>query len=141
MKQHSRCVPLCTGVAVVLLGVSVRGIAGETRWPFLRHYDQAHLARIALPIGGIGTGTVSLGGRGNLRDWEIVNRPAKGFTPGPGFFVISVAPSGGRRLTRLLQGPVEYADYEGPFGARTSASPGSPGSDHAASMPGIRSLR
>ncbi|SVD42236.1 uncharacterized protein METZ01_LOCUS395090, partial [marine metagenome] len=45
-------------------------------WPVLKTYDRDHLARIALPLGGIGTGTVSLGGRGDLRDWEIVNRPA-----------------------------------------------------------------
>jgi len=41
-----------------------------------------------LPIGGIGTGTISLGGRGNLRDWEIVNRPAKGFCPKNLFFAL-----------------------------------------------------
>ena len=51
------------------------------QWPFLKSYDSNHLRKIALPLGGIGTGTVSLGGRGNLRDWEIMNRPAKGFTP------------------------------------------------------------
>src|SRR4029453_18717021 len=38
------------------------------------------LSEIAFPLGGIGTGTVSLGGRGQLRDWEIFNRPAKGRT-------------------------------------------------------------
>ena len=32
-------------------------------WPVLKHYDSAHLRQIALPLGGIGTGTVSLGGR------------------------------------------------------------------------------
>src|SRR5690242_12653146 len=32
---------------------------------------------VAFPLGGIGTGTISLGGRGELRDWEIFNRPAK----------------------------------------------------------------
>lgn len=49
-------------------------------WPVLRHYDQAHLRQIALPLGGIGTGTVSLGGRGELRDWEIMNVPAKKYS-------------------------------------------------------------
>jgi non-lysosomal glucosylceramidase len=53
----------------------------SSTWPILTRYDQDHLARIALPLGGIGSGTVALGGRGDLRDWEIVNRPAKGFTP------------------------------------------------------------
>ena len=50
-------------------------------WPVLKRYDQDHIVRIALPLGGIGTGTVSLGGRGDLRDWEIMNRTAKGFVP------------------------------------------------------------
>ena len=54
-----------------------------TDWPVLKTYDSDHLNRIALPLGGIGTGTVSLGGRGDLRDWEIVNRPAKGFRARP----------------------------------------------------------
>ena len=99
---------------------------GENQWPFLKHYDQQHLARIALPIGGIGTGTVSLGGRGDLRDWEIMNRSAKGFTPGPPFFAIRVGMPGGRSITRALQGPVEYSDYEGAGGARGSVSPGLP---------------
>ncbi|MCX6625093.1 MAG: hypothetical protein NTY38_29345, partial [Acidobacteria bacterium] len=39
--------------------------------------DEA-LREIAFPLGGIGTGMVSLGGYGNLRDWEIFNRPNKG---------------------------------------------------------------
>ncbi len=49
-------------------------------WPVLKTYDADHLYRIALPVGGIGTGTVSLGGRGELRDWEIMNVPAKNYS-------------------------------------------------------------
>ena len=63
-------------------------------WPVLTTYDQDHLARIALPLGGIGTGTVSLGGRGDLRDWELVNRPAKGFVPQYTFFALNVKSAG-----------------------------------------------
>ena len=33
------------------------------QWPVLKKYDKEHLYQIALPLGGIGTGTVSLGGR------------------------------------------------------------------------------
>lgn len=50
----------------------------NSEWPVLQRYDRAHLRRIGLPLGDIGTGTVSLGGAGDLRDSEIVNRPAKG---------------------------------------------------------------
>ena len=48
----------------------------EKDYPVLKHYDKDHLLNIALPLGGIGTGTVSLGGRGELRDWEIMNKMA-----------------------------------------------------------------
>ena len=43
-----------------------------------RTFAGGSLGEIAFPLGGIGTGTVSLGGRGDLRDWEIFNRPNKG---------------------------------------------------------------
>lgn len=39
-------------------------MSSNPHWPVLKHYDQNHLARIAMPLGGIGTGTISLGGRG-----------------------------------------------------------------------------
>jgi hypothetical protein len=39
-----------------------------SEWPVMMHYDSEHLQQIALPLGGIGTGTVSRGGRGELRD-------------------------------------------------------------------------
>lgn len=90
-------------------------------WPVLRTYDSEHTYRIAMPLGGIGTGTVSLGGRGQLQDWEIMNRPAKGYNPGSGrnnsaFFVIHTD-IGGKSDTRLLEGPVPFYLYEGASGA------------------------
>ena len=47
---------------------------------FPRNFTGRNLKMIAFPLGGIGTGTISLGGRGQLRDWEIFNRPDKGNT-------------------------------------------------------------
>ncbi len=90
-------------------------------WPVLKTYDEQHLARIALPLGGIGTGTVSLGGRGDLRDWEIMNRPAKGFTPmrgstGP-FFAIFVKDAKGQTQARGLEGPIDFSLYEDASGS------------------------
>ncbi len=82
-------------------------------WPVLTSYDADHLRRIALPLGGIGTGTVSLGGRGDLHDWEIVNRPAKGFTPDRCFFALYAKPAGGEPVARALEGQIDEADYEG----------------------------
>ena len=90
-------------------------------WPVLTSYDQDHLARIAMPIGGIGTGTVSLGGRGDLRDWEIMNSPAKGYTPmrgrmGP-FFALYARTADGKQVTRALEGPLDISAYEGSHGS------------------------
>ena len=53
----------------------------EPDWPYVKAYTGEDLRRIALPLGGIGTGTISIGGRGDLRDWEMMNTPAKGYTP------------------------------------------------------------
>ncbi len=85
-------------------------------WPVLTEYDQRHLDRIALPLGGIGTGTVSLGGRGDLRDWELVNRPAKGFKPHNAFFALWMQLAGAEPVTRAVEGRISPHDYEGAFG-------------------------
>jgi len=90
-------------------------------WPILKLYDQDHIGRIALPLGGIGTGTVSLGGRGDLRDWEIMNRAAKGFVPlrgsvGP-FFALFAKTSDGQTVTRAIEGPIELSGYEESHGS------------------------
>ncbi len=99
----------------------------SSSWPVLKRYDGARLARVAMPLGGIGTGTVSLGGRGDLRDWEIVNRPAKGFTPltpgmgtqgtGP-FFALYVNPQSGPAVARAAGGPISDIDVEGAWGSK-----------------------
>ncbi|MBN1640865.1 MAG: hypothetical protein JXA09_06495 [Anaerolineae bacterium] len=98
-------------------------VATNVRWPIVREYDQEHLGRIALPLGGIGTGTVSLGGRGDLRDWEVVNRAAKGFIPALGsqggpFFALYAQPEGEPAVVRLLEGPLPLEAYEGSHGSR-----------------------
>jgi uncharacterized protein (DUF608 family) len=84
-----------------------------TSWPVLRSYEGAQLDRIILPIGGIGTGTIGLGGRGDLRQFEIGNRPAGGFRPGIAFLAMRVAADGEEPRLRLLEGPLADAEYEG----------------------------
>jgi non-lysosomal glucosylceramidase len=95
--------------------------ARSSDWPVLKSYDQEHIYKIAMPVGGIGTGTVSLGGRGNLQDWEIMSRPAKGYNPGSGrensaFFTL-YSEIGGKKDLRLLEGPLPFYQYEGNSGA------------------------
>jgi uncharacterized protein (DUF608 family) len=56
----------------------------------------------AFLLGGIGTGNISVGARGELRDWEIFNRSAKGQNMPYGFFCIAVK-QGGKVDTRILE--------------------------------------
>ncbi len=113
------------GIIFFLLMVGIRqlkaqSLSKEDKITYLKHYDKDHLLRIALPLGGIGTGTVSLGGRGELKDWEIMNVPAKGYstvTDGNDapFFAIHIE-EGKNKYTKALLGPLydsEYEHYEG----------------------------
>ena len=98
----------------------VARLLADADWPSLKHYDAAHLARIALPIGGIGTGTVSLGGRGDLRDFELMNRPAKGFVPTAAaapFFAVRLREAGRPPVARVLEGPLPADELEGSHGS------------------------
>ncbi|MDR3249259.1 MAG: hypothetical protein LBT39_10795, partial [Treponema sp.] len=52
-----------------------------------RVYSNDHVFA-AFPLGGIGTGTISLGSRGDLRDFEIFNHPDKGCKLPFSFFAI-----------------------------------------------------
>ena len=66
-------------LSVLLAAAGQAGVWRPSDWPVLRTYDGDHLHRIALPLGGIGTGTISLGGRGEIRDhYQIMNEPASG---------------------------------------------------------------
>jgi len=62
--------------------------------------------QVAFPLGGIGTGNVSLGARGDLRDWEIWHEPRKGLTLPFTHFALWAQADGGRSITRVLEGPI-----------------------------------
>ncbi|MCL6444514.1 MAG: hypothetical protein K6T83_13860 [Alicyclobacillus sp.] len=57
----------------------------------------------AFLLGGIGTGNVSLGARGELRDWEIWNVPAKGQRLPNTFFCIWARREGGEPVCKVLE--------------------------------------
>ncbi|MDT0443494.1 GH116 family glycosyl-hydrolase [Streptomyces johnsoniae] len=93
-------------------------------WPVVRRYRGRDLAHIAMPVGGVGTGCISLGGRGQLRDWELFNRPAKGFTPDT-FFALHVSDSapgtpGTPGTTRVLEAALLAEEYAGGHGSRSA---------------------
>jgi uncharacterized protein (DUF608 family) len=82
-------------------------------------FSGASLAQVAFPLGGIGTGTVSLGGRGNLQDWEIFNRPNKGGKLDHTFFALRAQPKGGKAVAKVLE-----REYLPPFANGHGFQPG-----------------
>ena len=100
--------------------VAVTTFAAAAEWPTARHFDGDHLLRVALPMGGIGCGSVSLSGRGDLVDWEIMNRANKGDTGRGGisrtFFAIRVKGPNGV-ATKMLAGPVMPVEMAGRHGS------------------------
>ncbi len=72
----------------------------------IREYDATATA-LAFPLGGIGTGNVSLGARGEWRDWEIFNLPAKGARLPLTFFALRCQQVGQEPAMRVLEGPVQ----------------------------------
>jgi non-lysosomal glucosylceramidase len=62
---------------------------------------------VAFPLGGIGTGSVSLTGGGRLIDWSIRNRPAIHHFNGYSHFAIKAEQDGRLLGARVLNGPYE----------------------------------
>lgn len=61
---------------------------------------------LAFPLGGVGTGNVSLGARGDLRHWEIFNAPARDQSIPNSFWVLRAQEHGKHPVARVLEGPI-----------------------------------
>src|ERR1700722_3977548 len=90
---------------------------------FPRVFTGRHLTAIAFPLGGVCAGSISLGGRGQLRDWEIFNRPDKGNTPSYAFPAIWAQAGRGAPVARVLEARIQ-PPYEGSSGLGTRNAPG-----------------
>ena len=66
-------------------------------------YTANALREIAFPLGGIGTGCVSLGGRGDLCNWEIFGKPDKGSHLDFSFFAIWAQARGKDPVAKVLE--------------------------------------
>ena len=103
---------------------AVREPAGRISYP--RRFTGRQLRMIAFPLGGIGTGTISLGGRGQLRDWEIFNRPDKGNTPTYCFFAIWAQSGAAAPVARVLESRIQPPYETTPRGLGLVNAPGLP---------------
>ena len=106
--------------------------AGKTPAPplapieFPRTFTGRNLKMIAFPLGGIGTGTISLGGRGRLRDWEIFNRPDKGNELSYAFPAIWVKVGEGKPVARVLESRLQPPYEVNSSGLGSDNAPGLP---------------
>ena len=66
-------------------------------------YQGRKTKNISFPLGGIGTGCIGLSGNGELREFEIFNRPAKNMRNGYTHFSIK-ATCGNKSIVKVLQG-------------------------------------
>jgi non-lysosomal glucosylceramidase len=72
----------------------------------MRSFDSSATS-LAFPLGGIGTGNVSLGARGELRDWEIFNHAGKGTRLPNTFLALWARAQGQSAVARVLEGPLQ----------------------------------
>ncbi len=93
-----------------------KGKMESSDWLVLSRYDVNHLREIAMPVGGIGTGFFSLGGKGQLTDWQLMSRPHRGWRPLYSHFVLWTK-QGKERKLRILEGDITEglsADFGAP---------------------------
>ena len=68
-----------------------------------RIFAGRQLEMLAFPLGGVAAGSVSLGGRGQLRDWQIFNRADYGKAPNYAFPSIWAQTGDSKPVVRVLE--------------------------------------
>ena len=101
-----------------------RNSSSDRRCP-RRIFSCESLRSIAFPLGGIGTGNISLGGSGELKAWEIFNRPGKSVQLPYTFFSIWCHQQGSRPIAKILEStpPPPYIGSQGYETLRASGLP------------------
>jgi uncharacterized protein (DUF608 family) len=90
---------------------------------FPRKFQGRQLKMISFPLGGVAAGSLGLGGRGQLVNWEIFNKPNKGFRPQYAFPAIWAQAAGSKPVARVLESRI-LPPYEGQDGLGSNNVPG-----------------
>ncbi len=101
-------------------------------------YTGEYTKEISFPLGGIGSGSIGLGGDGRLVDWEIFNRPSKGSTNRYSHFAIRAID--GEKITAAVLNGDLTKEYTGPYGAGLSSYGSGPCMDKMAGFAHFRNL-
>ncbi len=125
-NNTSTVVSLATGMLLTLSFICAQG-ADDARQETIRKlpytaaelldqngryaYEGEKLELVRFPLGGIGSGSICLDGRGALVDWQIQNRPNVDFQPDHTFVGLWAKAEGEKPVFRLLEGqvPPHYA--------------------------------
>ena len=76
----------------------------------ISYQGDANVAKFLL--GGIGTGNIAVGARGQLLDWEIFNWPGKGQFVPFSFFAIRTKEEGEEPVSRILESKIKPPFYK-----------------------------
>ena len=98
------------------------------------------LRAVSFPVGGIGAGCIGLAGNGDLAEWEVFNRPAKGARNGMSHFAVRAEREGcGAVDARILHG--DFAgELSGAGDAPFSGFGFGPDGDSLCGLPHFRSV-
>ena len=88
-------------------------------------YEGDYLDRVAFPMGGIGSGCISLSGTGKLVSWEIFNQPNKGYQPRFTFLSLWAKEGEKEPVFRVLEGQWR-GRLDDPIGPEQTEAPGLP---------------
>lgn len=80
----------------------------------MKTYEGLKTKEISFPLGGIGTGSIGLGGNGRLFDWEIFNKPNKGSINGYTHIAVRAKNSSCKTFAKVLNGDY-IKDYTGQY--------------------------
>ena len=83
-----------------------------------RSYSGRHLSLLGFPLGGIGTGSISIGGRGQLRDWEIYNRADKDRSPEYAFASIWLKSGDSKPIAHVLEVDTALREWFRPWSCK-----------------------
>ena len=97
--------------------------ASQPDLQYPRRFHESQLRMISFPLGGVAAGSLGLGGRGQLDNWEIFNRPNKGYRPAYAFPSIWAQAGNAKPIARVLEARLQ-PPFGGPDGLGSSNVPG-----------------
>ena len=104
-------------------------------------YRGVKLRAVAMPLGGIGTGSIALAGDGGLRQWQVTHNVNHLAHVPHSFFAFWAKPANGPPSARVLQSPALYqeSDFKPPITTNDHVVPAE-SKKLLARLPGVKGL-